>query len=109
MNYFRLSKYNPIYRVDGIYQREEWTSICDVGNIYNGIKFTMQEYERVETEYIDFVVDVLENSGIKEVKIAYIEPGKKRCWRKNKTLNIESVRQFIRDCMREYCCGQITA
>ena len=33
MNYFRLSKYNPIYRVDGIYQREQWTSICDVGNI----------------------------------------------------------------------------
>ena len=109
MNYFRLSKYNPLYRVDGIYQREEWTSIYDVGTVYNGTKLTMTEYERVETEYINFVVDVLESSGINEVKIAYIEPGKKRCWRKNKTLNIESVRQFIRDCMREYCWGQITA
>ena len=76
MNYFRLSKYNPLYRVDGIYQREEWTSIYDVGTVYNGAKLTMPEYERVETEYIDFVVDVIESSSIKEVKIAYIEPGK---------------------------------
>ena len=74
MNYFRLSKYNPLYRVDGIYQREEWTSIYDVGTVYNGAKLTMTEYERVETEYINFVVDVLESSGINEVKIAYIEP-----------------------------------
>lgn len=114
MYYYRASKYfrstDPDTAPGSLSQVfDEWTSIYDVGTVYNGTKLTMTEYERVETEYINFVVDVLESSGINEVKIAYIEPGKKRCWRKNKTLNIESVRQFIRDCMREYCWGQITA
>ena len=114
MYYYRASKYfrstDPDTAPGSLPQVfDEWISIYDVGTVYNGTKLTMTEYERVETEYINFVVDVLEGSGINEVKIAYIEPGKKRCWRKNKTLNIESVRQFIRDCMREYCWGQITA
>lgn len=114
MHYYRVSKYfrstdhdTTPGSVPQVFN--EWTSIYDVGNIYNGTKLTMPEYERVETEYIDFVVDVLESSGIKEVKVAYIEARKTRCWRKNKTLNIESARQFIRDCMREYCWGQIAA
>ena len=32
---YRITKYNPIFRVNGIYTRDDWTSICDVGKKYN--------------------------------------------------------------------------
>lgn len=44
MNY-RISKYNPKYRDEhGIYTRDEWTSISDVGEYFNGYEVTMEEY-----------------------------------------------------------------
>lgn len=48
MNYYRISKYDPQYRIDGIYQKDEWTSMSDIGNIYGGKVFTEDEYYKVE-------------------------------------------------------------
>jgi len=31
MNEFRISKYNPVYRINEIYTRNEWSSCADVG------------------------------------------------------------------------------
>ncbi len=48
-----ITKYNPIYRNElGHYLKDEWTSISDIGTIYNGIEFTFDEYVKVENLYV---------------------------------------------------------
>lgn len=47
-----ITKYNPIYYDDGKYLNDEWTSHSDVGRIFNGNIFTIDEYINVEFAYL---------------------------------------------------------
>ena len=49
--YYRISKYNPIDRIDGIYQVDDWTSYSDIGEQYGGRVVQPSEYLAVETVY----------------------------------------------------------
>ena len=73
MNYYRISKYDPQYRVNGIYQKDEWTSISDIGNIYGGKVFTEDAYYKVEQSYVDFVLGVCNLQEINHLAIADLE------------------------------------
>ena len=60
MNY-SITKYNPKYRDDnGCYNKEEWTSISDIGKEYDGKVFTLGEYIDVENVYIHSILQILE-------------------------------------------------
>lgn len=61
---YRVSKYDPQYRINGIYQKDEWTAISDVGKVYEGKMFTEDEYCNVEQSYVDFVFGVCNNQNI---------------------------------------------
>lgn len=50
-----IVKYNPINYLNGVYITEEWSSKSDIGKIFNGHKFTINEYMQTEREYIDAV------------------------------------------------------
>lgn len=50
-----IVKYNPINYLNGVYITEEWSSKSDIGKIFNGHKFTINEYMQTEREYIDVV------------------------------------------------------
>lgn len=50
-----IVKYNPINYLKGVYITEEWSSKSDIGKIFNGHKFTINEYMQTEREYIDAV------------------------------------------------------
>lgn len=74
MKCYRISKYNPIYRNKaGIYQREDWTSFWDIGRFFNGVKLTLDEYERVENKYLSVALDVLDLYNISELNIRMTE------------------------------------
>ena len=115
MNYFRVSKYD--FRNKYTYNEpeavHEWTSIADVGEVFDGQLFTMQEYERVEGAYIDFVTAILQKCNIEAVTLPYFEKHRDRkiasFWKKKKELDIAMVRRFVRDCLRETCWGQLVA
>jgi len=69
MNQYRVTKYNPEDRnTDGTYNRNEWTSISDVGGIVS-----KKEYEEVENSYIESAMSFLEEQDISELKITYLE------------------------------------
>ena len=69
MKQYRVTKYNPEYRnADGTYNRSEWTSYSDVGNIV-----TKEEYEKVENSYIESALRFLEEQNISKIKITYLE------------------------------------
>jgi len=72
MTYWRVTKYNPIYRNEkGWYMRDEWTSISDVGTYYDGVEFTMGEYLKVEEAYVNSVVLIMQELGVNSLRIAY--------------------------------------
>lgn len=71
----RITKYNPIKRnPDGSYSDQtEWTSICDIGNPkYHSP--TYEDYEKIETAYVEAIRTIMIDKGIDTVKVDSYEP-----------------------------------
>lgn len=68
---WRITKYNPAFRDDNGYFTlvEEWTCPSEIGKIINGNEFTLEEYLRVETAYIDTVIQFLTASNLHSLRI----------------------------------------
>lgn len=56
---FRMSKYDPKYRKNGIYSEDEWTSISDIGGVFNGKVFTQSEYLKIDGRYIACIAEII--------------------------------------------------
>jgi len=75
--YYEIVKYDPEFRNDqGHYMKDEWTSISDVGKIYDGKLFTIEEYEHIENLYIQAVFLILEFFHTRSIKITHIYKSK---------------------------------
>jgi hypothetical protein len=55
MKEFTVVKYKPEFYVDGIYTKEEWISRYDIGDTFDGKLFEIDEYQRVEDNYVNFI------------------------------------------------------
>ena len=65
-------KYNPIYFCsNGLYQKQEWTSMWDIGKTFDGYVFSREEYLQMETRYVNTALKILEASGCKYLTIFY--------------------------------------
>lgn len=65
LHQYRLTKYDPRFRDhSGAYQRDEWTSISDVGSVKAGQVVTIEEYETVEAAYINTICRLIESAEI---------------------------------------------
>lgn len=109
MNYYRISKYDPQYRVNGIYQKDEWTSISDIGNIYGGKVFTEDAYYKVEQSYVDFVLGVCNLQEINHLAIADLENHNNLHWANKQQLNAHQSGEFIKLCLREEIWGRLVS
>lgn len=68
-----VTKYNPILRNEqGHYKKDEWTSMSDIGRIYNGRLFTYEEYIETEAKYIEAVFLTMDFFRSKKIKISHI-------------------------------------
>ena len=99
-NQYRITKYNPIYRINGIYNRDEWTAISDVGKSYNGKIFTFEEYLAVEKSYLSVIENILQELNIKSVRI---KQGENIYSKLNNSVlySQEDVLLVARGCLRE--------
>lgn len=74
MERYRLSKYNPIYRdYTGAYKKDEWTAYSDIGNIYDGERFTTEQYLAIEAKYCNAIITILKQQKIKYFQIQDLE------------------------------------
>ena len=74
MKKFRITKYNPNLRdVNGNYCKNEWTSISDVGRTYDGESFKLADYLKVEDNYLNAILGVLQDLGITEMRVQNLE------------------------------------
>jgi len=70
----RITKYNTLhYNENGVYTKDEWTSIYDVGKIYDGKVFTIQDYLETEKRYIEAVKIIMRLNKCKELNIRHLE------------------------------------
>lgn len=68
---WRVSRYSAELRArDSPW--ESWTSISDVGQPFNGIELTREEYLRVEDAYIDIVAGFLVDAGADFFDVVYV-------------------------------------
>ena len=90
MHQYRVTKYDPKYRVNGAYTREEWTGIADVGRAFAGHTLTMAEYERVEQQHIDFLCTLAEREDAFPLKIHTLEAHHPPClWEEGQQITLE--------------------
>ncbi|MFW7523983.1 hypothetical protein ACODM8_07565 [Vibrio ostreicida] len=53
MKHYQISKY-------GVHSFEEWTSITEIGDVFNDIELTREEYLRVENNYLTFIEKIID-------------------------------------------------
>lgn len=74
MNHWRVTKYNPKYRNrKGIYTKQEWIDISDIGKIFQGKKLTLEEYLKTEMAYIFAIKNFWQASNITFLEVANLE------------------------------------
>lgn len=103
----RITKYNPAFRVDGKYTKEEWTSMGDIGKVYDGKVFTQEEYEKTEQKHIDCLLALVALTGLHTMRIQKLEADVKTSWRENQEIALAQLPLLIRDCLREKCWCQL--
>ncbi len=71
---FRVTKYDPVHRdCRGVYMRDEWTSVSDIGRVFGGSRLTESEYRRVETAYATTAVAFLQEAAVLSLMVAGLE------------------------------------
>ena len=104
---YRISKYDSEYRINGVYLRDEWTSISDIGKVYDGKVFTYNEYKDVENSYLSLIKQVCSRLKVVEMRISSLEDYSNNClYREGYILKgLDSIIDVARDCLREkYWC-----
>ena len=110
MNHYRISKYRPEYRQNGVYIKSEWTSICDVGKTFDGVTLTISEYERVEGNYLLFLRELCRVCGVQTLEIKGLEKyDDDIVWSNGMILRIDQIERICRDILREKCWCRLDA
>ena len=69
MTEYRITKYNPANRINGVYMADEWTSFSDIGKVFGGTTLSQDTYLQTEKAYIDCGIELIEKSKITKVRI----------------------------------------
>lgn len=79
------------YDKNGVYTKDEWTSRSDIGTVYEGKTFTLEEYLDVEQRYVNVVLSVMNASNCKYMTIQYLEADKAYIAKRIKTSNFNKI------------------
>lgn len=104
---YKITKYNPQNRIEGKYTVHEWTSISDIGKLFDDGVLTYDQYIQVERRYIDCCIELLQKAGVSELYVGtpeYYNEG--LCF--PSILSTESeIRRAIMCCIQEKCWAKL--
>lgn len=114
MKSVRVSKYNPLNRDENGHYTivEEWTSISDVGESYDGQIFTMEQYLAAEEKYIKAVEMLMKKIGITNLKIVSLENHLNETdldLAEGKIIPRTLVKELVKMILREKVWGKVVA
>ena len=76
MYFWRITKYNPKNRdQNGFYQKNEWTSVSDIGKTFDDGVLTFDDYLLCENAYIDAIVMFMHGNNVEFINIEGLEEG----------------------------------
>ena len=74
MQSYKITKYNPLsYGAGGKYMNDEWTSISDIGKIFNDNVLTHLEYQAVEDAYLAAIRILATAVGVDTLRVIDLE------------------------------------
>lgn len=74
MQQLRITKYNPCQRnAQGHYLLNEWTEFSDIGKEFEKGVLTTEQYENVESKYIESALGFLTEAGIGYLRARSVE------------------------------------
>lgn len=95
---WRVTKYNPIYRNElGHYKKDEWISIGDIGTSFNGVVLTAEDYLRVETLYVNAVLQFLKCNKIDRLTVTSLEKNSMRRQKIRPSREMKRIYKSIKD------------
>lgn len=101
---YQISKYDPKYRVNGIYIRNEWSGETDIGKFFEDGKLTRQEYDAVLDSYVECAMEILSCDHIEQMTISDIEIyADDVVWQEKEVVKKDRIASVIYDCMHEKC------
>ena len=109
MTEYRITKYNPDNRVDGVYMTDEWTSFSDIGKVFGGTKLSQDVYLQTEQAYIDCCIELIEKAKISKLYIKQAEYYTEKVHFPSSISDAHEIRQVIAACLREQCWLKLTS
>jgi hypothetical protein len=104
VNEYRVTKYNPVFRdALGAYTRDEWISVGDIGQAFDGVEFTRREYERVEDAYVSAAVAFMREAAVRQLTVRGLENpgGAPISFAEGDALPVEQIADLLRGVLRE--------
>ena len=110
MNEFRISKYNPVYRINGIYTQNEWSSCADVGRRFEDGVLTEQECRETIDRYVQCALGMLKTAGVRTLTVSGLEADEEKIrWQNGQMLALNESADAIGDCLCEACWCRLSA
>lgn len=105
---YRVTKYDPRFRDSrGAFLRDDWTSISDVGQEFDGVILTAEAYQAVEDTYVEAALAFLTEAGFASVRCVDVENNRECATAKAEgaSVPLPELRAVIRDLLRgEWWC-----
>jgi len=71
---YRVTKYDPRHRdQEGRYTVDEWIMFSQIGKVFNGKQFTIDDYQRTENAYVDTALSYLTEAEALPVCVRQLE------------------------------------
>lgn len=101
---FRVTKYDPAFRAAcGAYTRDQWTSITDIGQVFEGGVLTAAEYQRVEDAYAESAVRFMQETGVASLVVTGLEynGGVPPLFGEGSLMDLHAAESIVRRVLRE--------
>ena len=109
MTEYRITKYNPTNRINGVYMADEWTSFSDIGKTFGDTILSQDEYLKTEKAYIDCCIELIEKAKISNLSIEQAEYYTENIRFPSSISSTQEIRQVIAACLREQCWLKLVA
>ncbi|MGA2420722.1 MAG: hypothetical protein ABSG69_11605, partial [Candidatus Acidiferrum sp.] len=103
MNEYRITKYNPALRDErGAYTKNEWISYKQIGESFDGVILTHNEYKRVAQAYVTAAFAFLKEGGVTSFRVEGLEiRSTQLSFAEGSVLTLEQVGDIIDGLLRE--------
>jgi hypothetical protein len=71
--FWRITKYDPTNRINGVYEKNEWTSISEVGKVFSAEKFLLGHYLETESLYITAINLIMNENKLNTIQVMDLE------------------------------------